>query len=224
MSQWSVLKSEIQKILDDASFETGGSMESYLLTWANRIVEDICLEVNIRNHLVSGTATFTSGGNHYQSLPSDWLKPSKRFTRVTYDENEIPIIPLDELNGLDPDHDDTTTGSYPEYCSIDAGYLYIYPKWDGTLQIRDYYRKPTDMSNDTDTPDLPFASSGLVDDLIVFGVVGKYGFPSLNEKELALQYWNEHPWYLGMFQRQLIRYQALLRANEGKPKIKSEYF
>src|SRR5574343_1341792 len=113
MTTWSSttpsIKSEIQKLLDDATFETGGDLEDYLLPWANRIIVEICNEFPIRQHLVDGTVSVTTSDYEYD-MPTTagavFFKKHERWTRVLDDDTPIDIIGLDELNALDPDHDE----------------------------------------------------------------------------------------------------------------------
>lgn len=197
MTTWSSstpsIQSEIQRILDDGTFETSGDMYDLLLPWTNRIVYEICNEVNIRDHLVSsGTVSVTTSDYEYDmptTAGSVFMKKSERFTKVRVDDEYIEIVGIEELNAADPDHDETST-TIPTYVAIEGTRLFIYPMYTGTITIEEYYREPVDMSASTDVPDIP--KDHLRTDLIVAGVVGKYGFPAINEHQKALAYYNRN--------------------------------
>lgn len=186
--------SEIQLILDDGTFESGGDMYDMLLPWTNRIVFEIANEVLIRDHLLNttGTVAVTTADFEYDmpsASGSAFMRKSARFTKVRDDDTYIDIVGVEELNAYDPDHDDTTTTT-PTCVAIEGRRLFVYPMWTGTLTIENYYREPVDMSATTDVPDIPIEH--LRTDLIVAGVVGKYGFPALKEEQKALAYYNRH--------------------------------
>jgi hypothetical protein len=186
MSTWAVIKTEIQDLLNDKVFSASGSKEDYLLKWANRIVSDICLEIDMRYHLKTAEATITTS-NFVYCLPTDYFKVSPRFTKIRVGDEYVPLVGLDTLNSYDPDHSDTDdTAVYPSCASIEGNYIWIYPAINATVVIENYYKKPTDMVATTDSPDMPYVY--FLDDLIISGVSGKYGFPWLNEYEQAKEW------------------------------------
>ena len=181
------IKEQIQKLVDNPVFETGGSLANMLLPWTNAIVMEVCHNINIRVHLKSASAVLTTS-NYVWQLPADFLKMSSRFTKFRVGDVYVDIIGVEELNAKDPDHSETTSNSEPESVAIEGGNLYIYPAWAGTGVIENFYRRPTDMVLDADIPDIP--EETLRTDLIVAGVVGKYCFPHIEEFELAKIYYN----------------------------------
>jgi hypothetical protein len=212
---WASAKEEIRDILDDAVFETGGSATDYLLTWANRIQKEVHWELDFRSKL--GTAEITgTTSDYYLSLPTDFLKVSNRFTKVRIDDDYIDIISLEKLNEIDPDHDSvsTTTGAQYDYVAIEGGKLWLYPMIATTLVLENYFYKPTEISasNNIDINDDQFA-----EDLIINGVCGKYGFPFLNEKELADEYRQR-------YYQLLEQYRIYLTRNNTQQLIEREYY
>jgi len=213
---WSEIQTEIITLLDDAVFETGGSLNEKLITWANRIIKDICLEIDIRNHLKNADITITTDNYQYDIVANitDYFKFSKRFTKVLSDDTEIELITVDELNSYDYDHDETTTGN-PSYVAIEGNYLYVYPMADVTLTISNYFRKPADLVNDTDSPDMPYVY--FLPDLIIAGVVSKYGFPYLNEYKQA-DYWKN------VYFENLEKYRLHINKNNTMQIIERNYY
>lgn len=215
MSTWSTIKTEIQDLLSDKVFNTSGSKEDYLLTWANRIIQDACLEIDIRYHLKSAEATVTTD-NFVYCLPSDFFKVSPRFTKIRVGDAYIDLVGLETLNSYDPNHSETDgNATYPTVAAIEGMYLWLYPGVDATVVIENYYRKPTDMTGDTGTPDMPFIY--FLDDLIISGVVGKYGFPWLNEYEQG-QTWK------ATYYEWLEKYRLHLSKNDSKQSWKLIFY
>lgn len=214
-TQWSVVKAEIQAWVEDDAFASGGDHESYLLTWANRVINDVCVSISIPNHLSSGVVSFTTG-SYSASLPSNFLKLSRRHIRVTTNttvEGTIGIVSLAELDGFDIDHDDTTTNDYPSYVAIEGEKIYAYPLFTGDLNILNYYRKPSDMTGDTSTPDLP-SKVAVVDDIIISGVcVSAYRW--LREKELMGETKNIYNEFVDKLRLHLDAEQFIRRGNAG---------
>lgn len=196
MATWNTgtlpVKTQIQKLLDDVAFEAGGALIDILLPWANSIIMEIAHEINIHELLqVGGTVTVTTA-SYSGSMPTDYLKFDSRFLRARIGDTPIDIIGIDTLFDKDPNHDDTTTGTIPDYVAIKGTTLYTYPKNNSgsswSIILDNYYKIPTAMSGDGDTPDIP--ESYLNNDMIVAGVCGKYGFPHLNEYDQAKFWYN----------------------------------
>lgn len=187
---YQTMKSELEDLLDDAVFNSGGSMNSMLLTWSNRLIKDIHLEVDIRRKLTSSDIAVT-GATHVFDITetvTDFFKISNRFTRVQGVSGiYIDVINLETLNSYDPDHDATTTGN-PAAVAIEGNYLHVYPLTTATCALENYFAEPTDMTATSSSPDLPWIY--FVTDMVVAGVAGKYGFPALNEYEQA-KYWKD---------------------------------
>ena len=183
------IKEQIQALLNDAAFETGGSKVDLLLPWANAIVNEIASEIDIRYLLSSDTTSmvFTTSDVSI-ALPSNFMKKSNRFTTVRYTDKVIPIIGLDELRTMDTAQTLTTANAYPDNVAIEGGYMYAYPLFNGTLTMENYYRFPTAMTVDGSIPNLP--NDNARTDLIITGVIGKYGYPLLGEFDLAKFYYN----------------------------------
>lgn len=175
--------------LDDVVFETGGSKESFLLPWANRIVTEICHEMDVRTLLTSDSATMAYlTTTKSLALPTNFMKYDERFLRVYSGDTEIEITGLETLLSYDPDQSDTTSSAYPVYVAIEGGIMYPYPLFAGTLTLKNYFRYPTDMATSSDVPAIP--DDTMRTDLIVAGVIGKYGYPALNETIKAGQFYN----------------------------------
>ena len=213
---WGTAQSELEKLLDDASFESGGSNNSYLMTWANRVIKDIHLEIDIRDHLSTDTIEIT-GGSYEYNLPDylpDYWKMSNRFTRFRVDDSFIPIVGVDTLNDYDPDHDQTTSGD-PTCVSIEGNYLHIYPLVTCTGTLENYFRIPNDLATTASQPDLPWVY--YVTDLIVAGVAGRYGFPWLNEYEQAA-YWNKR------YKELMEKYRLHVDKSNSKQTVEGKYY
>ena len=220
MSTYGTLQSEMQKILNDASFEIGGSNVGYLLIWTNRLIDEIAREINIRDHLANSSLTFTTA-THMLAMPSDFLKLSNRFTQVRSDETLVDIVGLDEIHESDPDHDDTTTNAFPDECSIEGNNLYVYPKFAGTIYIENYYKMPTAVTATGVSPDLPYVY--LSDDMIVSGVCGKYAFPFLNEMNTG-QGMDLTTYYTQRYINLLEQYIKIVAINASTQNVIREYY
>lgn len=220
MSTWGTLATEIQAILQDGTFDDTGEDYAKLMAWANRICNEIATEINVRTLLSSASITFTTD-NNYASLPTDFMKISDRFTRVIYDDTPIDIVTLETLNSYDLNHDDETTNVYPDYVAIEGTTIFCYPLFAGDITFENYYKIPTAVAATGDSFELPFVYK--VDDLIINGVCGKYGFPFLNEirkdaeQDLATL-------YLTKYIADLEQYRELLRKNNSKKEIIRDYY
>lgn len=215
---WQTAKTELEDLLDDAVFDSGGTDNSKLLTWANRIVKDICLEIDIRDHLQTKDVTLYDTAWDYDlracTSTDDFLKVSRRFTRFKHDDSYVEIVGKDTLEEYDPDHDDTGTGDCT-VVSIEGTHLYTYPMTTSTGTIENYLREPTDMTATDSTVDLPWIY--YVSDLIVAGVAGKYGFPYLNEYEQAA-------YYEGRYNNLLEKYRLHVGKSNSIKKLESIYY
>jgi hypothetical protein len=201
-----VMKSELEDLLDDAVFASAGSLNSMLLTWTNRLIKDIHLEIDIRRKLSTSDIAVT-GATHVFDITSsitDFFKISNRFTKVQGVSGVyIDVITLETLNSFDPDHDATTTGN-PAAVAIEGNYLYVYPLTTATCALENYFAEPTDMTATSSSPDLPWIY--FVTDMVVSGVAGKYGFPYLNEYEQAKYWYNKDKNNPGVYQELLEKY------------------
>lgn len=187
---WGTAETELQALLDDTIFNAGGSKATYLLVWANRIVKDICLEIDVRQHLTNATIT-TSTSTYifpFSTYVTDFFKMSNRFTKVRVDDSYPDVVTLEELNDYDPDHDSTTDNEDPTVVAIEKNILYCYPAVNSAtvFTLENYFREPTDMTATGSTVDVPWIY--YVTDLMVAGVAGRYGFPWLAEYEQS-KYW-----------------------------------
>lgn len=187
---WVTAQAELQALLDDAVFNTSGSKEAYLLTWANRVIKDIALEIPIRQLFADATITTATSTFEYPfaTYVADFLKISDRFTKVRVDDSYPTVVTLEELNDYDPDHDETSTNEDPTVIAIEGNSLWTYPAMGSatTFILENYIREPIDMTATSSTPDLPWVY--YVTDLLVAGVAGRYGFPWLNEFDQA-KFW-----------------------------------
>ena len=213
---WVTAQGELEKLLDDVSFESGGSNNTYLLTWANRVIKDIHLEIDIRDHIETEDIAITGGAYNF-NLPdfiSDYWKISSRFTRFRVDDNWIPIVGLDTLDEYDSDHTSTTSGD-PTCVAIEGNYLYVYPLVTCTGTLMNYFRMPTDMTATSSAPDLPWVY--YVTDLIVAGVAGRYAFPWLNEYEQS-NYWNKR------YKELLEKYRLHVGKSNSMKEVEAKYY
>lgn len=210
---WATALAEIRKILDDVTFESGGTNTDYLLTWANRIQNEVHWEIDFKQNLVNGDVTGTTS-DYYVNLPTDFLKWSDRFTKVRVDDEYIDIISVEDLNDADPDHDTYTANTEPDYVAIEGGKVYIYPMFSGTLTVENYFRMPVELTaaGNIDIPNDYFAL-----DLTVNGVCGKYGFPFLNEPELAKERRDE-------FHKLLEQYRVVIKQNDSRKIMETKYY
>jgi len=147
-TKWSTLRSEVLEWLGSPTeFSTTGDSYPFLIKWADRAISVLHEEIDMFYKLqyIPASVTFTTA-NYYASLPTDFFKKSDRFTYIKYQDTVIPIIGLDELNALDPRHNDTTTNVYPDYVAIEAGKLFAYPMFAGTITIEGYFTKPTALA------------------------------------------------------------------------------
>ena len=194
--QWSDTVDEIYDVLGADAFRPGGKWSNRVLKWGNRVIRDICMEIDIRNHLVlSASRTFTTS-DYSVSLPSNFFKISDRFTTVRVGEDYVDIIPLETLNENDPDHDSTTSNDAPDYCALEGRRVYVYPMFSGTLVIENYFREPTDMGGGNSFPDLP--DDTVMQDLLIAGVCRK-GFRLLDDPEKKMENDNEYGYYLDLY-------------------------
>ena len=206
---YSQLKSEINLIIPS------GVSDEYILKWTNRTVNDIAMIVNIREHLVTAGSDLTYTTSDYsKAVPTNFLKISKRFTVARTDDTIVPIIGLDELAEYDPDHDETTTNTNPDYCAIEGDNVYVYPMFAGTLTLESYYRKPTEMTGAASNPDIPFADK--FQDLIIAGTCMRLSRfkQDFDLYSLFLADWNKY----------LTMYETHLKVNNSKRTIETKYY
>lgn len=186
---WGTLQSEILTwVLDYPDFALGGAKNSYLIIWANRAVRQLHQEMDMFYKLQYTPASLTFTTSDYSlALPTDFFKKSDRFTYVKSGDTVIPVIGLDKLNEYDPNHDDTTTNTYPEYVAIEAGRLFVYPKFAGTIKIEGYFTTPTDMTTTSSNPDVSNSDDALAQEYIIAWVLSRlYRF--IYEPDME-QYW-----------------------------------
>src|SRR5512139_1929535 len=206
MSTWSgtlQIKEQIQAYLNDKAFETGGTKVDLLLKWASNIVNYITAELDFRHLLIQEQRTITTA-DWMWTVPANFQKRSKRFTKVRVGDDYIEEYTLEDLNALDPNHSDTTTETKPTCWALEGRTLHFYPLWAGTIVLENYYRYPTAMSADGDSPDIPGTTSDtLIDDIIIAGVLGRYGFPMLGEFDQATYWQNQYAEMFDTFKRDI---------------------
>ncbi len=216
---WQTMKTEIEDLLDDGIFASAGSKNAYLLTWSNRLVKDICLVIDVRQHLTNATIT-TATSTYvfpFSTYVTDFLKMSNRFTKVRVDDSYPDVVTLEELNDYDPDHDSTTTNEDPTVVAIEKNILYCYPAVGSatTFTLENYFREPADMTATSSTVDVPWIY--YVTDLIVAGVAGRYGFPWLAEYEQA-KYWEAR------YRELTEKYRLHLDKSDSVKRAKADYY
>lgn len=196
MAEWEEAKEEIYDILNADAFRPGGKWAERPLKWANRVIRDICMEIDIRFHLqLSCTRTFTTSDASV-SLPDTFFKMSNRFTRARVGEDYIDIINLEKLYEFDPDHDATTDNDQPDRIAIEGNRLYVHPKFAGDIVVENWFRSPVDMTGDSSKPDLP--DDTVMEDLLIAGVCRK-GFRLLADFEMKREYDSEYAYYLDLY-------------------------
>jgi hypothetical protein len=204
---WGDLEPEIIDTLNRNDFKHGGTYHDYLIKWGNRIIKNICVAIDIREHFVGSSSDLTfSTSDLFQALPSDFLKISRRFTKVRVDDDEIGIIGLDELFAKDPDHSETSDASIPDYVAIEGGRLYVYPLVTATITFENYFRTPTVMTSDSSSVDLPYDEA--LEDLIINGV--------LNKAARWLRDWDLYKIASAEYAAKLFDYQAHLAHNASR--------
>lgn len=216
--QWNEIEEEITAMLNAGVFNAGGKMNKFLLKWGNRLVTEICQEIDIRKHLQTCIIVFTTA-DESKTLPDIFLKHSHRFTRArvsgTNDDTYIDIIGLDKLLSYDPDRDETTT-SIPEAVSIEGKRIYPYPLFAGTLILENYFRRPVKMADKTSNPDLPDDNEDLLINLLSAGVLKK-GF-------LWLQDFDMTKYYEAEYWRLLDLYRVFVDASNSQIVEESKYY
>jgi hypothetical protein len=106
--------------------------------------------------------------------------------------------------------------------AIEGENMYAYPLFDGTLTVQGFYRKPSAMASASSTLDLPYDT--ISPPLVVYGVVGKYIFPIINEFEKAKFYYNTVRTSWGMFQREMSEYIRMVNINASEETVKQTYY
>lgn len=200
---WSVTEAEIKDILDSSHFATGGKYDGQIITWGNRAVTDIAMDIDVRSHLTIDTTTLVfTDSDESITLPTNFLKMSERFTKARIGDALIDIIGLDSLRSFDPAHDQTTSGDTPDAVSVEGRSMFVYPLFNGTVVLENYYKQPTDMADDTKSPDLP--DHTVVQDLLIAAVCWR-GFRLLRDWDAMRNYRDEYNHYLDIYRRHLGR-------------------
>lgn len=189
---WSTLEDEIQAWLGSSSeFNDTGSMYAYLRKWGNRAVRTIHQEIDMFYKLQTSPQSIVyTNSDYYKALPTGFFKKSKRFTYVKYNDTVIDMIPLEELNALDPNHDDTTANAFPDYVALESKNLFVYPMFAGTIEIEGYFTAPTDMTSGTSNPDVTDSDDALAQETIMAFVLNK-AFVKLQDLDMATYFGNE---------------------------------
>lgn len=187
--QWDDIEEDITTFANSNLFKVGGKYNKRLLKWGNNLITEICMGMDIRKHLQICNITFTTSDSS-KTLPDIFLKTSHRFTKVRIGTDYYDIIPLEELNDYDPDHD--ATGSTPDAFAIEGGRIYVSPMISATVVLENYFRKPVAMADRTGTPDLPDDNDALLTDLLCAGVLRKV-FLVLQDLDMVTYYNVEYP-------------------------------
>lgn len=194
--QWEETTEEIQALLGSEEFDPGGKMYKFLLKWGNRVIRDICMEIDIRAHFQQSCSIVLTTSDASVTLPSIFFKMSQRFTRARVGENYIEIIGLDKLYEKDPDHNDTSSADEPDAVSIEGNRLYVYPMVSATLYLENYFRRPTDMVSNTSSPDVPDDTA--LQDLLISGVCKK-AFQWMQDFDAKREYEADYLKYLNLY-------------------------
>lgn len=198
--QWNDIREEIEDILNDDRFRHGGDWHKYLLKWANKTIESVAQEIDIRFHLVLETSRTFTTTDASVSLPDNFFKISDRFTKARVGEDYINIVRLEDLYKNDPDHDGTTDNDAPDEIAVEGGRVYVQPMFSGTLILENYFRKPVKMADGTDSIDLQ--DDEVVEDLIQAGVLRR-GFRMQGDMDLAREHAADFSYYLDLYRDHL---------------------
>ena len=98
--------------------------------------------------------------------------------------------------------------------SIEGGKLWTYPMIATTSTIENYFGSPTTI---TAAGNLDIDDDQFAEDLIINGVCGKYGFPFLNETELASEYRQK-------YYQLLEQYRIYLTQNNSRQILETEFY
>ena len=188
---YSIVRTEIQDIVQDSVFASAGSMFKYLLIWTNRVQRNVHKSIDFRHKLSINTKTVSFTGSSPVSMPTDFFKASNRFLKARQNaapDEVIPIMGLDRLLAIDHGQNDTTSSAFPDAVAIEGGNMYSTPLFTGTVDIEGYYTIPTDVSADGDNLDFPDDDDAT--ELIVAGVARRC-FAYLKDPEMANYYTTE---------------------------------
>ena len=104
--------------------------------------------------LTTGNSDITAGGG----LPTNYVQAFSIYLTSSGREKELPYRPTEQVDQLNPDPADTTRhpASVPEYWYYYEDTIRVYPAPAEayTLTMR-YWKKPTELSGDSDVPEIP---------------------------------------------------------------------
>lgn len=185
------IKEEVQDIIEDDRFVSGGDEEDRIINYANDAAIAIARNLIIPEHRTNGTITADTSNYRYD-MPSDFLKILPNETYAWVDVSGVgkfvPKRSLQFINSIDPGHFDTTTSDTPTYWGPLGQRIWIYPMWAGTLNIQDYQRIPVAMTVDGSSPDIPsegISGEELTHDVIVNFILARIYRMWLKEPGLA---------------------------------------
>lgn len=104
--------------------------------------------------LTVGVADITNGSD----LPSNYVQAFDLVNTTSGKEGVIQYMPLQELEALYPDSQDSTLypNGTPTSWTPYAQVINVFPKPDAAYTVTlKYYKSPTELSNDSDVPELP---------------------------------------------------------------------
>lgn len=137
--------------------DTAGAqiIDADVLRWINDAQRDISQQNDVLQKI--GSANTVSSQSAY-ALPTD----CQRLVRVAYQGGALQNVSMEQINELIPQHDQTNAQGFPAgtpiYYWVYAGMINLWPSPvqgnAGDLTIY-YTRKPTDVTSDSSSIDLP---------------------------------------------------------------------
>lgn len=156
--QLSTVRTRLNQKLDDTAFDTAT---------ANQFINDAQREIlNSRRWVFmerEGSVTTTSGSTSLTSVPTTMQAPISM--RVYSPTGNAIILPYVEYEDFDVElPNPTVAGSTaPSAWYVFDLVPYVYPTANGTYTLKlKYIKKPTELSNDTDVPEIPEEFSELL--------------------------------------------------------------
>lgn len=114
-------------------------------------------------------------------------------------KRKLAYIPFNQLRAQEPDYDYIGT-SLPRYYYLKGGNIGLWPAPDAVYTITvDYYKVPTDLSNDSDEPILPVAYR---EALVKYALSAEHDYNS--DPDLAQKSMNEYEQIVALARQNLL--------------------
>ena len=88
-TQWQDIEDEVIKELNSDIFEIQSEHYRQLIKWGNRVITEICEEIDMKHHFQRASIVATTADASF-SLPACFWKVSERFTKVRVGDRYIP--------------------------------------------------------------------------------------------------------------------------------------